>query len=267
MDKTELGDRMKMYERAEAGRSLMPRLPAMARLDGKCFSKYTKGLKRPFDDRFYLCMYKVTLQLVKETGALMGYTQSDEISLVWQSDGEIWFNGKIHKMTSVLAAMAAVEFNYTAAVVLPEKKDKRPLFDARVWNVPSETEAANAFLWRELDATKNSIGMAASRYYSHKQLMHKHSGDKQEMLHAAGVNWNDYPNHFKRGTFIRRVAREIPFSAEELDRLPAKHAARSNPNLLVLRSVVEELPMPPFATVTNREDVIFRQAEPETAKK
>lgn len=248
-----LGDRMKLYERMEAGRCLMPRLPVIARIDGRAFHSFTRGMDRPFDDTFAQSMIRTTLALVSETGACVGYTQSDEITLAWP-DTPDWFGGRIQKMVSQLAAHATVHFNH----VLPEPlRAKMPTFDARVWNVPDRTEGANVFLWREWDATKNSISMAASAYYSHKQLLGKNSRDKHEMLEAKGVVWGNYPTHFKRGTYVQRRTESVPFSTEELDRLPPKHEARHNPALLVTRSVVAERDLPALGSIINRAAVIF----------
>ena len=128
--------------------------------------------------------------------------------------------------------------------------------------MPTLSEASNVFLWREYDATKNSIQMAAHHYYSHKELLGKHTGDMQEMLFQKGINWNDYPAFFKRGSFFQRKKKMIKFSDVELENLPAKHAARTNPDLKVERSVIEEVNMPPFGKVTNRVGVIFNGEEP-----
>ena len=45
-----LADRMLEYEKLNS-RKLMRGLPAMARLDGKNFSKFTKSLAKPYDSR------------------------------------------------------------------------------------------------------------------------------------------------------------------------------------------------------------------------
>lgn len=107
--KDDLGDRMKMYEGMEAGRRLMPLLPALARIDGRAFHSFTRGMTRPFDAAFSVCMVDTTSALVRDTGACMGYTQSDEITLAWHSrttQSQIWFDGRVAKMTSQLAAQA-----------------------------------------------------------------------------------------------------------------------------------------------------------------
>ena len=106
----DFGDRMKMYEGMEAGRRFMPGLPIIARIDGRSFHNFTKGMNRPFDETFTNCMIETTVALVKETGANLGFAQSDEISLCWYVDNpkqQVWFDGRIQKMTSQLAAQAA----------------------------------------------------------------------------------------------------------------------------------------------------------------
>jgi tRNA(His) guanylyltransferase len=260
-----LGDRMKMYEQMEADRRLLPLLPIMARLDGKSFHTFTQGLARPFDRRMSDLMVETTKQLVTETSARIGYTQSDEISLIFYSsdvDSQVFFDGRVAKMTSVLAALCTAVFNRLLPHYLPEKSEALPLFDCRVWTVPTQEEAVNTLIWRELDATKNSISMAAQAYYTHDELHQKNGSEKQEMLFQKGINWNDYPAFFKRGTYVQRRTIMRNFNAAELTELPAKHHARTNPTLTVERNEVREVLMEPLARIANRVAVVFDNAEP-----
>lgn len=255
----DLGDRMKAYEARETERRFLPMLPVYARIDGRNFSGFTRDFRRPFDEHMHRAMVQTTSLLVGKTHAKIGYTQSDEINLVWMGeryDGGIFFDGKVLKMASVLASLATAAF----CREMSGHMDRLPHFDCRVFQLPNRTEAANVFLWRELDATKNAISMAARSVYSHKALDHKNGAEMQEMLFAKGVNFNDYPVSFKRGTFVRRITVERPFTAEELERIPEKH--RPVADALVTRSQIVPLDMPKFATVTNREAVIFDGAEP-----
>lgn len=261
----DLGDRMKMYENAEAGRRLMPLLPVLARIDGRAFHSFTRGMYRPFDAMFMACMVDTTFALVRETGACMGYTQSDEITLAWHSQStqsQIWFDGRVAKMTSQLAAQATLHFYRLVLARMPDYAKRLPTFDARVWNVPNRTEGANVFLWREWDATKNSISMAAAAFYSHKQLEGKNGNQKLDMLQERGVNWNEYPAPIKRGSYVQRRTVSRPFTADEIDSLPPKHAARANHGLVVERSTVTMVDLPRLASLTNREEVIFAGADP-----
>ena len=104
--------------------------------------------------------------------------------------------------------------------------------------------------------------MAARAYYSDKQLLGKNSSEKQDMLMEKGVNWNDYPVFFKRGTYAKRVLVNRTLTKEELEQLPEHHNARKNPELVVTRSEIKKILMPVFSKVTNREDVIFEDAKP-----
>ena len=179
-----LGDRMKMYERIEAGRIFIPTLPIIARIDGRSFHNFTKGMDRPFDSALNHMMVLTTRHLVQETQACMGYTQSDEIILAWHSDdvkSQVWFDGRIHKMVSQLAAQATLRFYTLCEEINPYYAQRMPTFDARVWQVPNRKEGANVFLWREWDATKNSISMASSALYSDRELHGKDSSAKGEV--------------------------------------------------------------------------------------
>jgi tRNA(His) 5'-end guanylyltransferase len=261
-----LGDRMKAYEARETGRRFLPMLPIYARIDGRNFSAFTRDMERPFDARMTASMVETTKGLIAASHARIGYTQSDEISLVWLADrydSGIFFDSKVMKMTSVLAGVATANFirEIHRAGFGSEYEDRLPHFDCRVFQLPNKTEAANAFLWRELDATKNAISMAARSIYSHKSLDHKDGAEMQEMLFAKGINFNDYPASFKRGTFMRRENVERSLSDEELARIPERH--RPAPGALVTRSEIRVLAMPKFRTVTNREAVIFDGAMPQ----
>lgn len=264
MSYDEFGNRMKIYEGLECSRTLIPLLPIMVRLDGHGFSKYTKGLKRPFDPRLSKCMQETTKKLMESSNACVGYTQSDEISLVMYSNSyntQNYFNGRIQKLVSILCSQCTVYFNKLVTTLIPEKSEVGAEFDCRVWNVPNLGEASNVLLWREQDATKNSISMAARSYYSHKELHGKSGKEMQEMLFAKGVNWNDYPAFFKRGSFFVRKRKTKKYSSEEFNNLPIKHAARNNPELEIERNVIELVDMPKFSSVINRVEVLFNGDE------
>lgn len=264
-----LGNRMKQYEGMEADRRVMPRLPVLARLDGRAFHSFTRKATRPFDAGFSHAMQATAKYLVEETNARIGYVQSDEISLVFYTDdpkSEIFFAGRLQKMNSTLAAIASVHFNRVGPTLAPDLPwETMPTFDARVWAVPTKDEAVNTLIWRQADAVRNSILAVAQAHFSHRELHGVTAQQAQEKLHQErGVNWNDYPWTLKRGTFFQRKAVERRFGEmrpEERDALPPRHAARTNPDLVVRRSSV--LPVDLWLTkVTNRVSVVFDGAEP-----
>lgn len=273
--KIKKADRLKALEQIEAGRKANPNLPLLARLDGRSFSKFTKSLKRPFDSRLSQLMIDTAKYLVEQTHATLGYTQSDEISLYWsvpkvdsivldvngkvvvkidpseqtiQNDllsektpqpqtGQYMFDGKIQKLTSTLAAMATAFFVSNLGDRIPEKKGYLPTFDARVWQVTTQLEAFESFGWRQDDAIKNSISMAAFAVFSHSLLQKKKSEEKKKMLRDHGSPWEDEPEFFKRGTFVMRQTSLTVLSHEQLAKIPEKH----RPIGPVLRTTVEEV--------------------------
>ena len=166
-------------------------------------------------------------------GCVGGYVQSDEISLLlidYQNlDSDAWFNYNLQKITSIAAARATLIFNYlvdqlwmnysdeysetgnskaqTKYFLWGQKLDKA-MFDARAFNIPKE-EVCNYFIWRQKDATRNSIQAVGQAYFSHKELENKSQSDIQDMLHEKGINWNDYSITEKRGAFVRRGVKNI----------------------------------------------------------
>jgi tRNA(His) guanylyltransferase len=227
--KDDLGDRMKKQYEDRTRYSLPRRTYTIIRLDGKAFHTYTRGMKRPFDEDLIEVMNNVTIYLCENIqGCKLGYTQSDEISLLLTDFSTIttdaWFDGNIQKMVSVAASLATAKFNKEMEIIrlsqLKNSYDKageeifpadieteiiiQPLafFDSRVFTIPDPIEVENYFVWRQKDAVRNSISMHAQSLYSHKELHGKSQSDLQDMIHDKGQNWNDLPDGFKRGRTI-----------------------------------------------------------------
>jgi tRNA(His) guanylyltransferase len=260
-----LGDRCKQFEMAEAGRRALRGIPLLARLDGRAFHTFTRDLRRPYDEAMSRCMIETTRTLVREATALVGYTQSDEITLAWyepsQSPSDYGFDGRFQKLASVLAGMASVRFFQLLLEHLPAKAGELPHFDCRIWQVPTLEDAADVFIWREDDATKNSITMAARAVYSDRELHEKDSSVKQEMLFQKGINWNDYPGYFKRGSYLQRRTTQKTLSEAERARIPEAH--RPPADATFERTEVALLELPPVRKIGNLQAVLFERAAPE----
>ena len=236
--KDSLGDRMKSYEELSTSRQLMPNCPVYARIDGRAFHTLCKGLKKPYSDAFIQTMQEVCKYLVDETGAALGYVQSDEISLGWKDYSKAPFEGRIQKLESVLASMAAAKFvqfieaskssspltiNHGIDILWHRTQIHVPSFDCRVFNLPNECELANAFLWRENDAIKNSITGMALYFFSHKQIQNKSGAEKIAMMKKKGFDfYRDTPSAFLRGTFYHRENYDKILTEEEVLRIPER---------------------------------------------
>jgi tRNA(His) guanylyltransferase len=272
-DRDEFGNRMKGYEAVETSRILPPGLPHYARIDGRAFSTFTRSMQRPFDPRMTAAMIATAKHLVGSTGARIGYVQSDEISLVWLDNPpeiEPLFGSKVHKLTSVLASLAAASFQHELrqsfdSVTANTLCEMLPHFDARVFSLPSKAEAANAVLWRTLDARKNAVSMATRAFYPAKAM---HGADQAEMLAMLtdkGIDFEAYPDSFKFGTWLRRAFFDRALSDEQRAAIPEKY--RPPVGAVVSRSDVCVVEMPEFAAVRNRAEVIFDGADPITEAK
>lgn len=202
-----LAQRMKSYEDVETKKRFPKTKPVYVRLDGRGFSKFTKRMKKPYDENMSQLMIDVTKYLVKETGAVMGYTQSDEISLVWYADENrqnIFFDGRVQKILSNVTSLCTARFLYGAMQIWPDLCERKlPTFDCRGVSMPDFGEASNMLLYRSMDAYKNSISMAAHEVFGHKKLQKVTGQQKIEMLKEAGIDFDAYPDFFKFGTFVR----------------------------------------------------------------
>ena len=211
-DKTSLGDRMKRYEGVSQS-SLMPRTPVIIRLDGKAFHTFTKKINKdndkslidgPFSEKLHIVMEQTMLALCDNIqNARFGYTQSDEISILltdWKKlTTDQWFGGNIQKIVSVAASMATAHFNRCFKAEFTDV-DSLAFFDARVFNLPKE-EVTNYFIWRQQDASRNSVQMLGHWYFSQNQMHCKNVSQIQDMLMLANnVNWNDLATWKKRGS-------------------------------------------------------------------
>jgi len=198
--KDNLGDRMKDYYESRTKSFLPRRTYTLIRIDGKAFHTYTRGLKRPFDEKLVNDMDETAKYLCKNIqGAKFAFVQSDEISILLTDFDKLqtsaWFDGNIQKITSISASLATAKFNEL-------RPNKIALFDSRVFTISSNIEVENYFIWRQQDTVRNSISSVAQSLYSHKELHNKNVSEMQEMCFAKGINWNDYPPKYKRGRLI-----------------------------------------------------------------
>src|SRR6478736_7144028 len=148
-----LGDRIKAYYEDRTKQFLMRRMITIIRLDGRGFSKFTKGLEKPFDDGFSDDMDATAVFLCENIqGAKFAYTQSDEISVVLTDfdnlETSAWFDYNVQKMVSVASSLATAKFNQLRAF---RGETNLAQFDARVFQVPTIDEMVNTLLWRQQD--------------------------------------------------------------------------------------------------------------------
>ena len=227
-DKSDINERMKTFYEFIPKTKLMRRCPVIIRIDGRAFHTFTKGFNRPFDDILSQSMKETTKYLCENIqGAVLGYTQSDEISILLTDyttlETDAWFDYEVQKLCSISASMATMAFNkafahevaaqskriYTEYLTdkdsnyidsLENAMNKGAMFDARCFNIPKE-EVANYFYWRQLDAMRNSIQMVGQANFSHRELQFKSTKQIISLLEThCGINWYSLPIWQQRGS-------------------------------------------------------------------
>lgn len=228
--KDELGERIKAYE-AAYDTTVIRRLPVIVRIDAKNFSKVTRKITRPFDTVLVELMAQTMISTIMEMeGAVFGYQQSDEISFVLKNDqsleSEPWFSNRVMKIASITSSIATLSFKKHFDALGENKIDLigNALFDARVFGVPSISEAANSVQWRQGDCLRNAITNAAQaelgkkfgRKTAYKLLDGKNSQERLDLLkNECAINFDThYPTAFRRGI----AAYKVPIISGEVSR-------------------------------------------------
>ena len=209
-----LSDKMKRLEDI-SNIKLQPKKPVIIRLDGRAFSKFTKGLEKPFDEDISYIFQLTALELASEIqNAKFIYSQSDEINILltdWDKDTtDTWYAYRIQKLTSISASMTTLLFNkYIEEIIeqygstiypfdkgfdLPEYiterqrklikwevRKNKAVFDSRVFNLEVE-DVVPYFIYRQKDAIRNSLSSLAQKYFSYKQLVGVKTEDKKQMI-------------------------------------------------------------------------------------
>jgi tRNA(His) guanylyltransferase len=238
MIKDTLGDRQKGYE-AVSKNFLVRRMPVIMRIDGKAFHTFARGFDKPFDSVLSEAMERTMETLCKNVqNCQLGYTQSDEISLLLIDDKTIttdsWFENNVQKMVSVGASIATMAFNKAFSDIVfraencpvelrdtYQKRFESAMFDCRAFNVPKE-DVCNNFIWRQQDATRNSIQSVGQANFSPKQMHGLSCNAIQDKLFLEKqINWDKTPTKFKRGFCCIRgeggwvIDNEIPIFSQD----------------------------------------------------
>jgi len=213
MDFETLDKQMRSFEQS-LDRTMLEGIYIVARLDGHGFTRLTKkewDLEKPFDIRFSDCMI-ATLRHLMDCGfrIIYGYTQSDEISLLFHLDDST-FGRKERKLISILASEASVAFSL--------KVGRPAVFDCRLVPLPNESYVIDYFRWRQEDSHRNSLnghcywllrkeGFSAGE--AQRQIAGISNGEKHELLFSHGINYNGLPSWQKRGVgmYCRDIEKE-----------------------------------------------------------
>lgn len=204
-----LGDRMKSYE----DKTQLEKGVVLVRVDGKAFHTWAKnaGLNRPFDEDMHFAMQHATIKTAFQMqGFRIAYTQSDETTFLLENlkpESGAWFDYKVQKLASITASMFTLYFNLFMRARSPLDPGWVPpaYFDARAFSMPAE-DAANNFVWRQQDNTRNHIQAKAHYVFSHSEVQNKNSLQLVQMLFDAGYGVDTLPDWVRYGTFVAHSA-------------------------------------------------------------
>jgi tRNA(His) guanylyltransferase len=198
----ELDQKMRVFETAH-DHCVLPEIYMVARIDGRSFTRLTKevhAFESPFDVRFRDMMVATTEHLMTcGFRVLYGYTESDEISLLFDRD-ESAFGRKTRKYNSILAGEASAKFSLLLGDVAA--------FDCRICELPNAELVRDYFRWRNEDAHRNALNAhcywklrkaGADAEEASGRLLRLSVAEKNELLFQHGLNFNDVPSWQKRG--------------------------------------------------------------------
>ncbi|RAJ83639.1 tRNA(His) 5'-end guanylyltransferase [Chitinophaga dinghuensis] len=201
----DLDKKMRVFETHD-DKYILPEMYIVARIDGRNFTKLTKekhDFEKPFDLRFHDYMVETVRHLMTcGFNIVYGYTQSDEISLLFHLQ-ENAFSRKERKYNSILAAEASARFSTQLGDI--------GTFDCRICQLPNSSLVSDYFRWRHEDAHRNSLsahcywllrGLGHTAVEATERINKLSSSDKNELLFAHGINFNDLPTWQKRGSGI-----------------------------------------------------------------
>lgn len=204
----DLDAKMRVFEQS-LDQIIPPGNYIVACIDGRSFTRLTKEVckfEAPFDERFNKMMVETVKGLVADTGMeiIYGYTQSDEISLLFAADAYV-FGRKVRKLNSVLAGSASAIFSIQLG--------QMAVFDSRICPLPNKDLVEDYFRWRMEDAHRNCLNswcywtLRKEGWNTKKasaELEGKSIAWKNEFLFQRGINFNfnDLPVWQKRGVGI-----------------------------------------------------------------
>lgn len=197
-----LDKQMRRFEQS-LDRTMLEGIYIVARLDGHGFTRLTKkewNLEKPFDTKFRDAMIETTKHLMScGFRIIYGYTQSDEISLLFHLKDET-FGRKERKLISILASEASVAFSMQTG--------RAAIFDNRLIPLPTAENVIDYFRWRQEDAHRNSLNAhcywvlrkeGVSAYDANACISGISNAEKNEILFKRSIKYNNLPDWQKRG--------------------------------------------------------------------
>ncbi len=220
-----LGDKFKRKEK-EFVHVLNPNKYTIVRVDGNCFSTFTKSFQKPCDPVLTEAMVHASGEWLKKFNGVCVYTQSDEATLIInkipaESRSALPFNGVAGKIMTLSSSLFSSMFNEHLAAQGAKKQPA--IFDARVFQVDTDEDVMEVIRWRQLDCFRNGVSALARSLFSNKELLNKSVSQMLKMIDTDTLD--EYKtSHLLHGTFVKKeqIYKDVPESKEPVIRTNIK---------------------------------------------
>jgi tRNA(His) 5'-end guanylyltransferase len=210
----ELDRQMRLFETAH-DRYVPSEIYMIVRMDGRGFTRLTKEVHKfeaPFDKRFCDHMIETTSHVMScGFRIIYGYTQSDEISLLFHPSEES-YGRNTRKYVSVLAGEASAKFSLLLGATA--------VFDARVSELPTIDFVTDYFRWRGEDARRNALNAHCYWALRDQGLSAQEAADRlvgmsaalmnEFLVHVKQIKFDDLPSWQRQGVGLYWEDHEVP---------------------------------------------------------
>jgi tRNA(His) guanylyltransferase len=229
---------VKQFERENF---LLPDTYIVIRVDGKGFHKFSEFYKfdKPNDEKALHVMNNAALDVVKQFPDIMlAYGDSDEYSFMLRKSSTLYERREMKLITCFASAMSTLYYHHWNQIFpnKPIQLEKLPQFDARAVTYPNFDIIKDYFAWRQVDCHINNLYNTTfwnlvlkgnmTPQEAENRLIGTLASDKNEILFKEfGINYNNEPEIFKKGTIILRQfdkydspIKDSELSARQIDR-------------------------------------------------
>lgn len=161
-------------------------------------------------------------QVMKEFNEIViAFGQSDEYSFVLHKTAEV-YNRRASKILTCINSLFTSSYVFNWSNFFTDKQLLYPpSFDARIVLYPSDENLRDYLGWRQADTHINNLYNTVfwklvleggrTNTQAQEDLSGTFSSDKNEILFSRfGINYNDLPEMYRKGTILMRKNVEIP---------------------------------------------------------
>ncbi|KAK9095925.1 hypothetical protein Sjap_021422 [Stephania japonica] len=195
---------------------LMPFNWIVVRIDGRHFHQFSDvhEFEKPNDKQALELMNSCAEALLEEfKDVVFAYGVSDEYSFLFKKTSE-FYQRRASKIVSILVSFFSSLYVMKWKTSFPLKELKTiPCFDARAICYPSTKIVRDYFSWRQVDCHVNNqyntcfwmlIKSGKTKREAQDILKGTQTPEKNEILFRLGINYNELPAIFRKGSCVFR---------------------------------------------------------------